>query len=57
MRIGLNVKMLDRLIAELQATHDANFPQTPLIEDPHELITLRVLQAGAILARYLATRS
>jgi hypothetical protein len=30
--------MLDRLIHELQATHDANFPDTPLIEDPRELL-------------------
>jgi hypothetical protein len=38
MRIGLNVQMLDRLIRELQATHDANFPDTPLIENSDELL-------------------
>jgi hypothetical protein len=38
LRIGLNVQMLDRLIRELQVTHDANFPDTPLIENRHELL-------------------
>jgi hypothetical protein len=38
MRIGLDVQMLDRLIRELRATHDANFPLMPLIEDPCEVL-------------------
>jgi hypothetical protein len=38
MRIGLNVQMLDRLIREIRETHNANFPDTPLIEDPREFL-------------------
>jgi hypothetical protein len=38
MKVGLNVQMLDRLIRELQQTHDANFPLTPMIEDPREVL-------------------
>lgn len=38
MRIGLNVQLLSKWIRELRATHDANFPDEPLIVDPREVM-------------------